>query len=511
VVVDATRQRVVLVAASLAVGLAFLDETAVVTALRAIQAELGMSSPTLQWVMGAYLLALASLMAAAGRLADLYGRRRTFLIGTGLFALGSFVCVVAPTAFVLVVGRGVQGVGAALLVPLGYANATLAVPQERRGWALGIVSTGATVFLAVGPLVGGLLTQTLGWRWVFGINLLPLLVIAVLALRWMPESRADSREPVDILGLVLLVCGLSALTTAVFQVQTSGRALTACVVLVAVVALTAFVFVERRSAAPLVDLRLLRIPAVAGSLAALFAYQFAILGVTVYLTLYLQHVLGFGPAVAGALTLPAVLFAPLLSSWVGRRTDKRGTRGLTLGALLLAALSVLVIGLVADARAVPALIVPLLVFGVARPAATIAGTAETVGAIPARSRGLASALATQSRQLGAVLGVAALGLVVTATEHHTRTELLHTVDAGFDQADRDALDALLADGDKADSLLAALSPDQRTAALDAAADAYVHGFSIAMFVVAALLLAATALGWFLIPRRSTRATPERVA
>jgi EmrB/QacA subfamily drug resistance transporter len=500
VVVEATRQRVVLVAASLAVGLAFLDETAVVTALRAIQADLGMSSPTLQWVMGAYLLALASWMAAAGRLADLYGRRRIFLIGIGVFALGTFLCIVAPTAFVLVMGRGVQGVGAALLVPLGYANATLAVPEDRRGWALGIVSTGATVFLAVGPLVGGLLTQTLGWRWVFGINLLPLLVIAVIAVRWMRESRADQREPVDILGLVLLACGLSALTTALLQVQMSGRAFTAIVLLVSVVALTAFVVVERRSAAPLVDLRLLRIPAVAGSLAALFASQFAILGLTVYLTLYLQHVLGYGPAVAGALTLPAVVFAPFLSGWVGRRTDERGTRALTLGALLLAALSVLVIGLVADARAVLALMVPLLAFGVARPAATIGGTAGTLGAIRAESRGLASALATQSRQLGAVLAVAALGLVVTATEHHTRTELLHTVDAGFDRADRKALDALLAGGDDADSLLAALSPAQRAAALDAAADAYVHGFSFAMLVVAAVLLVASAVGWFLIPR-----------
>jgi DHA2 family methylenomycin A resistance protein-like MFS transporter len=499
---DPTRQRLVLVAASLAVGLAFLDETAVVTALRTIQADLDMSSPTLQWVMGAYLLALASLMAAAGRLADLYGRRRTFLVGTGLFFLGTLVCVVAPTAVALVVGRGVQGVGAALLVPLGYANATLAVPEDRRGWALGIVSTGATVFLAAGPLIGGLLTQTLGWRWVFGINLVPLLVIAVIAVRWMPESRADRREPLDVLGLVLLVCGLTALTTALLQVQSSGWAFTAIVLLVSVVALIAFLLVERRSPAPLVELRLLRIPAVAGSLAALFAYQFSILGLTVYLTLYLQHLLGYGPVVAGVLTLPAVVLAPFLSGWVGRRTDRRGTRGLTLSGLLLATLSVFVIGLAADARAILTLMVPLLVFGVARPAATIAGTAGTVGAIRARSRGLASALATQSRQLGAVLGVAVLGLVVTATEHHTRTQLLHTVDAGFDRADRKALDALLAGGDEADSLLAALSPDQRTAALDAAADAYVHGFSVAMFVVTAVLLVASAVGWLLIPRRN---------
>ena len=154
-----TPQRAVLVAASLAVGLAFLDETAVVTALRAIQADLGLSSLALQWVMGAYLLALASLMAAAGRIADVHGRRRTFLVGAGIFALGSTICALAPTAGVLIAVRGLQGVGAALLVPLGYANATLVVPEERRGWALGIISTGATVLLAAGPVLGGVLTQ----------------------------------------------------------------------------------------------------------------------------------------------------------------------------------------------------------------------------------------------------------------------------------------------------------------------------------------------------------------
>ena len=326
-----TPQRAVLVAASLAVGLAFLDETAVVTALRAIQADLGLSSLALQWVMGAYLLALASLMAAAGRIADVHGRRRTFLVGAGIFALGSTICALAPTAGVLIAARGLQGVGAALLVPLGYANATLVVPEERRGWALGIISTGATVLLAAGPVLGGVLTQLFGWRSVFAVNLLPILVVGVVAVRWMPESHVERREAVDVAGLVLLVCGLAAMTTALLQVQSSGAVVTVATALVAAIALAGFVVVERRSASPLVDLSLLRIPAVAGSLTALLAFQFAILGLTVYLTLYLQHVLGFAPAVAGALCLPAVALAPFLAGRVGRATDRRGTRGLTVG------------------------------------------------------------------------------------------------------------------------------------------------------------------------------------
>src|SRR5438270_9647833 len=138
------RQRWVLLAGSLAVGLAFLDETAMVTALRAIQRDFGASSAEVQWVMGAYLLALASLMAAAGRLADLYGRRRLFLIGAGIFGAGSIACASAPDEELLIAARALQGSGGALLIPLGMANATAALPEEHRGWVVGVVSTGAT-------------------------------------------------------------------------------------------------------------------------------------------------------------------------------------------------------------------------------------------------------------------------------------------------------------------------------------------------------------------------------
>ena len=126
-----------------------------VTDLRTIQRDFGATSTEVQWVMGAYLLALASFMAAAGRLADLYGRRRLFLIGAGLFGLGSIAAASAPSEEFLIAARIVQGTGGALLMPLGYANATAAVTEDRRGWTIGIVSTGATVFLALGPLIGG--------------------------------------------------------------------------------------------------------------------------------------------------------------------------------------------------------------------------------------------------------------------------------------------------------------------------------------------------------------------
>lgn len=486
-----SRQRLILVAASLAVGLAFLDETAVVTALRAIQAEFGATSAQVQWVVGAYLLALATLMAAAGRLADIYGRRRLFVIGAWLFGAGSLACAAAPGIDALIAARVVQGCGAALLMPLGMANATAALPEERRGWTVGIVSTGATVFLALGPLVGGALVEFADWRWIFIVNLLPIAGILVIALRWFPESRAPVREPFDALGFLLLVGGLVALTLPLLNMQDWGPGSAATIGLLAasLLLLTAFVVVERRSAHPLVRIELLRDPAVAGLLLALFAIQFTILGLTVYLTFYLQHVLGYGPALAGLLALPTVAAAPLLATPTGRLTDRHGTRWPTAAAMALAAAALVAIALLARREEVLLLLPAFLAFGIARPVATVAGTAGAVGAIPRADRGLASALVTQSRQLGAVMGVAVLGLVLTSVELDERARLLDGVDARMSHADRAALDGILAGSDEGARLLARLPPPARTAAQDGAATAFVSGFHAAMLVSAGLALA----------------------
>ena len=498
-------QRWILLAASLAVGLAFLDETAVVTALRSLQAEFDATTAETQWVMGAYLLALASLMAAAGRLADLYGRRRLFILGAVLFGLGSLACAAAPSEEALIAARALQGCGAALLMPLGIANATSALPDERRGWVVGIVSTGATVFLALGPLVGGTLTELADWRFIFLVNLPPIAAILVIAVRSFPETRAPVREPLDLKGFGLLVGGLIALTAPLLNMLEWGpdSPVTIALLLTAVVLLSAFVVVERRSPYPLIRLDLLHDPRVSG---LLFAIQFAILGLTVYLTLYLQHVLGFGAAIAGLLTLPNVVAAPLLSGPTGRLTDRIGTRGPTAGAMLLAAAGLAAIGLLADHEAVLLLLPAFLAFGIARPIATVAATAGTVGVIPREARGLSSALVTQSRQLGAVLGVAVLGLVLTGFELAERDRLLRGVDASFSSQSREALDGILADSNAATSMLAGLPPGVADAAREAAAAAYISGFRAAMLVAASLAAAAGIATLVLLPRGTSRAT-----
>jgi EmrB/QacA subfamily drug resistance transporter len=462
--------------------------------------------------MGAYLLALASLMAAAGRLADLYGRRRMFLIGALLFGAGSIAAAASPSEEILIAARALQGCGGALLMPMGIANATAALPEARRGWVIGIVSTGATVFLALGPLIGGGLTELVGWRWIFVINLPTIAAIVVIAVHSFPESRAPTREPLDCGGLGLLVVGLLCVVLGLLNMKDwgAGSTQTVSVLAVGIVLLIAFVVVEHRSSHPLIDMKLLRIPSVSGSLCALFAIQFSILGLTVYLTLYLQLALGYSPASAGALTLPTVVMAPFLSGYVGWLTDRIGARALTAGSMLLAAIAIAAIWLLSDRRDVWVLLPAFLAFGIARPIATVAGSAATVAGIPRDARGLASALITESRQLGAVFGVASLGLVLTALEIARRNSLLAGVDSRFTHLRREALDGILSGSTAAQPVLHSLSPTARHAAEQAAATSFISGFRGAMLTAAVLAAGAALASWVLLPRGAPSGAPAVV-
>jgi Na+/melibiose symporter-like transporter len=317
------------------------------------------------------------------------------------------------------------------------------------------------------------------------------------------------REPLDVLGFLLLVGGLVALTVPLLNMADWGAGATATIVLLAaaLVLLVAFVLVERRRAHPLIRIELLRDPAVSGLLLALFAIQFTILGLSVYLTFYLQHVLGYGPALAGLLALPTVAAAPFLATPTGRLTDRVGTRWPTAAAMALAAVALVGIALLARQEEVLLLLPAFLAFGIARPVATVAGTTGAVGAIPRDDRGLASALVTQARQLGAVMGVAVLGLVLTSVELHERGRLLSGVDARMSHADRAALDGILAGSDSGARLLARLPPPARVAAKDGAATAFVSGFHAAM-LVSALFALAGGLAALLLRRRAREQAAE---
>jgi EmrB/QacA subfamily drug resistance transporter len=381
-----------------------------------MQHEFDSSTAEVQWIIGAYLLSLASLMAGSGRLADLLGRRRLFLIGVIGFGLSSLACAAAPSELALIVARLVQGAGAALTQPLALANATAVMPPERRGWAIGVLASAGTTCLMIGPLLGGLLVETVGWRWVFVLNA-PVVAVAVwLGLRFMPESREPGAPALDVRGLLLLTLGLAGVVAGLLHMQEWSAAVDAAVLTLAALVLAAFVAVERRSEHPLLPLRLLRPPEVASSMVALLTIQGAVLGVTVYVALFLQNGLGLSAIEAGAVLFPAMIWSALLSTWTGRLADRRGER-LPVGiGLLVAACGLAAIGLLAAGEEALLLLPGLVAFGISRPFVFTPASTGPLKVIPADERGLASSLVTESRQLGAVLGVAALGAIAAAFE-----------------------------------------------------------------------------------------------
>lgn len=414
------RQRRVLASTLLTNALVFFDQTAVIVALPAIGREFGATAGELQWTITSYLLALAVFMLLAGRVADHYGRRRTFLVGLVLFGTGSALCAAAPTLPLLLAARFAQGIGGAIVQPLALGNTTRAVDDAQRGWAVGLFATGGTAFLALGPLIAGVLLAV-DWRWLFLVNLPVVAVALVLARSSITPSREPEPEPIAWTSAVLLLVGLGAV---VFGIVTAGElGLPGIIALGAgVFVLGTFILVERRSTRPLIDLALLRDPMLFTSLAALFAIQFAVFGVTVPLALYLQHGLGLSALAAGVLLAVAGLGTPLLSLRAGRAADRRGPRVLVVPGLALATAGLLCLALLAPVGGVLVLLPGLLLFAVARPVVfTPAGTGPFL-ALGAGRRAFAASLATEARQLGAVFGVALTTAAGTAAYGPTLPE-----------------------------------------------------------------------------------------
>ncbi len=407
------RQRRVLGSTLTANALVFFDQTAVVVALPFIGREFGSDAAGLQWVMTAYLLALAVFMLVGGRVADRIGLRQTFVAGLAIFTAGSALCAVAPSLPVLIAARFLQGLGGAVVQPLALAITTRAVGESQRGWAIGALATGGTSFLVFGPLIGGVLLIA-DWRWIFLVSLPMAATSVVLGRNAIWRSKETEPRPVPwgsipllLAGLTLVVFGLvSGAELGVFSLVPGVAGL--CV-------LALFVFHESRVKNPLIDVRLLSNPMLTTSLIALFAIQFAVFGVTVYLALYLHHRLGLGGVAAGAVIAIAGLGTPLLSQPAGRMADRFGPRRLVLPGLILAAVGLVLLAVLAPLGGVLILLPGLVIFAASRPGVfTPAGTGPFL-ALSAQQRAFAASLATEARQLGAVFGVAvttAIGIAV---------------------------------------------------------------------------------------------------
>lgn len=409
--------------------MALLDVTIVNVALPTIGSDLRTSLGDLQWVVNAYVLTLAVFLVTAGRLGDIFGRKRLFILGLGIFTFGSLLCGLAGHisigslnhAQVLCLARGIQGLGGAFLFPLSLAIISVSFHGKERGAAIGIWGGVGGLATAIGPLIGGVLVEHAGWEWIFFINA-PIGVVGIAATLWAVRESRDERAPrvIDVFGLVTITVAAFSLLVALIQGNDPDKGWTSAYILtlfaVSAISLVAFVVGEMRLKHPMVDPRLFKNPSFTGASIVGFALSAGMFSQFFFLALYLQNSLGFSPLDTGLRFLPLSVCSFLTSPISGRFVDKIGPRPLMAGGLALLTASVLLMSRITPTDTasdwtvlLPGFIVGGLGMGLCLPPiATVA-----VGTVPRARAGMASGANGMVRQIGNAFGVAFLGAILT--------------------------------------------------------------------------------------------------
>jgi EmrB/QacA subfamily drug resistance transporter len=390
-----------------------LDITVVNVALPDIERDLHASFAELQWVVDAYSLSLASLVLTAGALADLLGRKRVFAVGLGLFTVASLGCGLAPSAVALDVLRAFQGVGGAVM----FATALALIAQEfhgrERGTALGI--WGATIggAVAIGPLIGGVLTDGLSWQWIFYVNVPIGIAAVVLTLTKLQESRDPNARGIDWWGAVTFSASLFLLVFGLIRANDDGwgsARIVGCLV-ASTALLVAFVLVERRRERPMLDLTLFRKPTFAGASIAAFTLSASMFAMFLYLTLYIQNVLGYSPLEAGVRFLPITVLSFVAAPISGRLSARVPVRALLFVGLALVGTGLLLMsGLKVGSdwtHLLPGFLIAGAGIGMVNPALA----SSAIGVVAPQRSGMASGINNTFRQVGIATGIAALGAI----------------------------------------------------------------------------------------------------
>ena len=395
-----------------------LDNTVVFVALSAIQDDLHISTSELEWVVNGYALTFAVLMLTGGKLADLLGRRRIFIVGLAIFTASSLACGLATSASILIGARVVQGVGSALMNPATLSIITATFPPRQRGTAIGIWVGVSAMALAIGPLVGGILTEQINWSWIFFINV-PVGILGIIVARLViDESRDESEEQrLDLPGLLSSGAGLFALTYALIEGNTygwtSGRILASFAV--AVAGLILFVVLEHRQRVPMLDLSLFRNPTFAGANTVMLLVALAMFGMFFFNSLYLQRILHYSAIETGATFLPMTVLIVLLAPVAGRSSDRIGSRWLMGVGLICLSASLVSFSLLGVDSNFWDVLPGLVLGGIGMSLAMTPTTAAAMGSVPVDKAGVGSAVLNSMRQVGGSLGIALMGAIVIAS------------------------------------------------------------------------------------------------
>jgi EmrB/QacA subfamily drug resistance transporter len=409
-----------LVAVSLATFMTYLDNNVTNVAIPTIERSLHLSVSGLEWVVSSYLLTVAGLLLAGGRVADVYGRRRVFMGGLVLFTASSLAAGLAGSGAMLIGSRAVQGVGAALLMPttLAIIMATFADPRERVK-AIGIWTGISAMALGLGPVIGGVISQHIRWGWIFLINVPVGVITFALAVWSVRESKASSAvKRLDLPGLITSAIMLFALTYALIEGGDKGwtSAPIVAAFTVAAVALAMFLVIEARSEHPMVDLGMFRLRQFSGGTGTMMIWAFGVLGIYFFTSLYLQSILGFSPTKAGLAFVPMALCIVLAAGAAQAVEARIGGNRLVAFGMVLMSVGLILFAQLGEHATYPALLPGFILFGLGAGLMQVPLTNGVLHATPQARAGVASALLNASREVAGLLGITVIGAVLRARE-----------------------------------------------------------------------------------------------
>ncbi len=493
--------RWVLIAAILGSSITFIDGTVINVVLPVLQRELNASVAATQWIVESYALMLAALILVGGSLGDRLGRKRIFCAGVVLFALASVWCGLAPNIAQLIVARGVQGVGAALLVPGSLALISASFSKEHRGRAIGTWSGFTAIAAGLGPVAGGWLVETYSWRWIFFINIPLALAVLLIAVR-IPESRDEhATRRMDWLGAALATAGLGAVVFGLIESgarQPSTQLIWASIGIGTAI-LVAFVFAEARLKDPMMPLTLFRSRTFAGAnLLTLFLYA-ALGGLLFFLPFDLIQVQGYTPTEAGAAFLPFVLLMFVLSRWAGGLVHRFGSRLPLVAGPLIAAVGFAMFALPgAEAGSYWTSFFPaIIVMSVGMTTSVAPLTTTVMSALEENRAGIASGINNAVSRAASLLAVAVFGVVMLGVFRSDFEERLRSLPLSSQLREQlHERSADLADMDMPDGL----SREMHAVVTRANHESFVAGFRLVAYLAAALALASAITSWLMIAR-----------
>jgi EmrB/QacA subfamily drug resistance transporter len=495
---DDNRKWWTLAAMCFALFMIMLDNTVVNVALPSIQDDLGASLSSLEWTVNAYTLSFAVLLVTGGRLGDIFGRRRMFLGGIVVFAFSSALIGLAPSQELLVAGRALQGIGAAFMMPGTLSIISNTFPPAERGRAISTWAGVSALALAIGPAVGGALTEYVSWRAIFFLNV-PVAIGAVVVTLFAVRESIDKtvEKKVDIAGIATLSIGLSALVLALVEGNSWGWTSPEVIglLITAAVGLTTFVLFEVHGRVPMVQFEFFRSRSFLGANTAAFIVSFAMLAMFFFVALYMQNILGYSALEAGIRFLPSTVVIIFTAPIAGRLADRIGPRPLMVTGLALAALSLYLESNLTTTTTYSGLLVPFMIMGLGMGLTMSPMSTAAMNAVPAAKAGVASGILSMSRMVGGTFGVAAIGALFQTLSKDRLTEQLAGLHLSGPAAGRVA-DAL--GSGQAKQAVQGLDPQTARDVSAAMKDAFVHGLSGSLKLSTGVAAAGAVLALFLI-------------